>query len=355
MKASYGKYTGAGSSGANGPTSTNVNPAATTTCTYNNWNGLIPYQPVPADLSGSCTGGGGTQILDPNLTNSWTNEYTAGVEVGLDRNSLVRLNVVRKMDYGGSKTLDQAQPFNSYTDVRNGIDPGRDNKVGTADDGVVYVWSVPRTYPTFGQINQFTTNRRKEEGSSVYTGYELTYNRRYANKWSFLAGYTISFKKAGVPDALTPNALVYTFVVPSWDQAFKMNGTYDLPWGFRYSATYNAQSGDWYGRTVQIRNALNTNVSVLVEPHVERYDWVRLWDNRLSRIFKLSEHESIEGTLDIFNTTNINTVTSQVTTQVAGGSNADYGKPLAGGGIDASAASSIIAPRILRFGVRWRF
>src|SRR5205085_8371033 len=106
---------------------------------------------------------------------------------------------------------------------------------------------------------------------------------------------------------------------------------------------------------VQIRNALNTNVNVLVEPHVARYDWVRLWDNRISKTIKVSEHESIEGTLDIFNTTNVNTVTTLVTTQVAGGSAADYGKPLAGGGIDASAASSIIAPRILRFGVRWRF
>ena len=355
LKASYGKYTGAGSSGANGPTASNVNPAATTTCTYNNWDGSIPYKPIAANLSGSCTGGGGIQILDPQLKNSWTTEYTAGLELGLDRNSLVRFNAVRKMDYGGSKVLDVAQPFSSYTDVRTGIDPGRDNKVGTADDGIVSVWSVPRTYPTFGQINQFTTNRGKSEGSSLYTGYELTYNRRYANKWSFLAGYTLAYKKIGVSDALTPNALVYTYVVPAWDYAFKVNGTYDLPFGFRYAATYNAQSGDWYGRTVQIRNALNSNVNVLVEPHVARYDWVKLWDNRISRTFKISDKESIEGTLDIFNTTNINTVTSQVTTQVAGGSAPDYGKPLSSSGIDASAASSIIAPRILRFGVRWRF
>jgi hypothetical protein len=58
---------------------------------------------------------------------------------------------------------------------------------------------------------------------------------------------------------------------------------------------------------------------------------------------------------DMFNTLNVNTVLNQITTQVANGTKADYGTPLAGGGIDASAASSIVAPRIFRLGARWRF
>lgn len=359
LKASYGRYTGAGSGGANGPVANSVNPAQTTTCTYNNWDGSIPYKPIAANLSGACTGGGGIQVLDPRLDNSWTDEVTMGIELGLSRNYLIRFNAVRKMDYGGSKTLDLAQPFSAYTDVRSGIDPGRDNKVGAADDGIVYVWSVPRTYPTFGQLNQLTTNRDKNEGSSLYTGYETTFNKQFAGKWSFLAGYTVSYRKIGVLAPLNPNLVLYPRTTntpaPSWDQAFKVNGTYDLPFGFRYAATFNAQSGDWYGRTVQIRNALNTTVNVLVEPQVARYAWVKVWDNRISKTFKIGDHHSIEGTLDIFNSTNVNTVVSQVTTQVAGGTKADYGFPVAGSGIDASAASSIIAPRILRFGARWRF
>jgi len=355
LKASYGRYTGAGSSGANGPVASNVNPAATTSCTYNNWDGVIPYKPIAANLSGACSGGGGIQVLDPKLDNSYTDEYTAGLELGLSHNYLLRFNAVRKMDYGGSKTLDLAQPFDSYTDVRTGIDPGRDNKVGTSDDGTVYVFSVPRTYPTFGQINQLTVNRNKNEGTSLYTGYDITLNKQHANKWSYLVGFTPSYRKGGVNLPLNPNNTFYSRIAPSWDSAFKMNGTYDLPFGFRYGATFQTQSGDWYGRTVQIRNALNSTVNVAVDQHVDRYQWVKLWDNRISKTFKIGDRNSIEGTLDIFNTMNVNTVTSQVTNQIAGGTNLDYGKPLAGGGIDASAASSIIAPRILRFGARWRF
>ena len=134
-----------------------------------------------------------------------------------------------------------------------------------------------------------------------------------------------------------------------------MNGTYELPWGFRYAATFNSQSGDWYGRTVQLANALGTNINVQVERQVARYEWVQIWDNRISKTFQIGDRHSIEGTLDIFNTLNVNTVVSQVTQQVANGSRVDYGRPLSGGGIDASAASSIIPARILRLGARWRF
>ena len=45
LKASYGRYTGAGSQTANGPVASNINPNASITCTYNNWNGVIPYTP----------------------------------------------------------------------------------------------------------------------------------------------------------------------------------------------------------------------------------------------------------------------------------------------------------------------
>jgi len=225
----------------------------------------------------------------------------------------------------------------------------------------VYVYSVPRTFPTAGQVNQFTTNRDKNEGNSLYTGFDITLNKQHANKWSYLIGFTPSYRKGGVNLPLTPNNTLYSRIAPSWDSAIKMNGTYDLPFGFRYGATFQTQSGDWYGRTVTVRNALNSNVNVAVDQHVARYEWVKLWDNRISKTFKIGDRNSIEGTLDIFNTMNVNTVTSQVTSQSSiqtpnqPRSNLDYGKPLAGGGIDASAASSIIAARILRFGARWRF
>ena len=83
IKASYGRYTGAtsGSSPHPGPSASAVNPNVAITKTYNNWDGSIPYVPVPANL-GSTSGGGGTQVLDSNLKALTTDEYTAGLEFG---------------------------------------------------------------------------------------------------------------------------------------------------------------------------------------------------------------------------------------------------------------------------------
>ena len=228
-------------------------------------------------------------------------------------------------------------------------------RIGTADDKVMAVYSVNRSFPTFNQQNSLITARAANEGTSLYTGYEATFNKQFSQGWSMLFGYMASFRKVGILDPTNPNQLLFPQFAPAWDYSFKANGTYDLPWGFRYSATFNAQSGDWYGRSVQIANALGSTVSLTVEPQVGRYGWVNVWDNRVSKTFKISEHQSIEGMFDVFNTLNVNTVLNQITTQIANGTKADYGTPLAGGGIDASAASSIVAPRIFRLGARWRF
>ena len=40
-----------------------------------------------------------------------------------------------------------------------------------------------------------------------------------------------------------------------------MNGQYDLPLGLRWAGTFSAQTGDWYRRTAQMRNADTTTVT----------------------------------------------------------------------------------------------
>ena len=209
LKASYGRYAAAGSgpTASSGPTANDVNPAAITTSTYR-WTGQIPYTPNPADLQ-SVTGGRGNRRLDSNLEAAGMDEYTGGVDLGLSRNLTLRLNVVRKLDWGGSKELDLAQPFEAYTDARTSIDPGRDNIAGTADDGTVTVWSVPRTYPTFGQVIRLTTNTAPGEGEDKYWAFESTASKRYANGWSFLASYSIDRRDVRNIAARNPNEAAY--------------------------------------------------------------------------------------------------------------------------------------------------
>jgi len=349
VKASYGRYaaSGSGVNASSGPVANDVNPAAVRTTTYR-WNGTIPYIPNPADLQ-MVTGGRGDRRLDPGLKAAGVDEYTAGVDFGLTRDLTVRVNVVRKMEWGGSKELDLAQPFAAYTDRATGIDPGRDNIVGTADDGVVEVWSVPRTFPTFGLVQRLTVNTAPGEGEDKFWAFEATSSKRYSSGWSLLASYSIDRRDERTNTPINPNLARYNFELPQTHQGVRLSGTYDLPWNMLFSSTFTGQSGEYFNRVVQVRNALNANVNVTVEGQAGRYDWVKLMDMRLAKTFRLGKH-SLEGMFDLFNLTNSSVILRHVTTN-----GTDYLKPLATGGIDAAAANPIPAPRIFRLSARWKF
>jgi hypothetical protein len=363
IKASYGRYaaSGSGVTAASGPVASQVNPASTRTSTYR-WNGTIPYTPNPADLQSVSGGGAGTRALDPNLKAEGMDEFTGGVDFGFTRDLTLRLNVVRKHDWGGNKELDLAMPFEAFTDVRTAVDPGRDNLTGTADDGVLEVWSVPRTYPTFGQVNRLFTNTAPGEGEDRYTAFEATASKHYSNGWSLLASYSIDRRDVRNIDPLNPNQAKYRAVstngnisgnfppeLPQTYQGVRLSGTYELPWQIMVASTFTGQQGEYFPRIVQVRDALNQLVDVVAEGQAGRYEWVKLVDMRLAKTFRFGKH-SFEGMFDLFNATNSSAVLRVVTTN-----GPNYLKPLATGGIDAASANPIPAPRIFRLSARYRF
>jgi hypothetical protein len=350
IKGSWGRYSqGAGP----GATSTGVNPNAARSCTYNNWDGSIPYRPNfgadglmgtadDVNLSGACTGGVGVFNFDSNLRTAYMDEYAAGVDIGFNRESSLRINVIRKFDFGGSKTVDALLPYEAYTDIRSAADRGRDGIAGTSDDSRVYVWSVPQSNPNRTVVNRLFTNvdMDKGEGKNAYTAYEVTFNRNFAQGWSFLAGFTLDLAHVNNNFPLNPNQAFYNWQLPVWSNSLKMSGTYELPLGLMYGSTLTTQSGDWFNRQAQVTNALNSNVNQTVEGQFFRRDRVTLWDNRVAKRFRLREGSSLEVGGDLYNTLNSNAVISMSTNS----SSSAYLKP-----------TEIIAARIFKIGLKWKF
>lgn len=349
VRASYGRYVG-GSSGASanpGPGASDVNPNAIITRTYSNWNGSIPYVPVAANLT-STTGGGAQRSIDPNLEGPFVDEYTAGLDVGLSRTMTVQFNYVRKVDGNANQTLNLAMPYDAYTVSTTGVDPGPDNRTGTSDDQVLTVWSVPRSYPTFGQNIERTV---QANGTNRYHAFGVTFNKQHANNWSFLASLDSDYRELRDNAPRNPNEVLYgpgtgtgtgsyQFARPSWNYSVRLSGTYLLPWGITYGSSFTAQSGDYFFREVQIRDALNTNVAIRITPQAGRYDWVKNWDNRLSKRIKTFGAQNVEATFDLFNTLNANTITAQ-TNRV--------------GSVAYLQPTTILTARIFKLGVRYRF
>lgn len=349
VKASYGRYAAAGSgpSAGVGPAANTVNPAANVIRQYSNWDGSIPYVPVERNLA-SVTGGSRDRRIDPNIKGEYMDEFTGGVDFGLSRDFTIRLNAVRKHDYRGAYELNLALPFEAYTDHRTAVDPGRDNIVGTADDGVIDVWSVPRSWPGFGQVRGFFTNTGPE-ADDRYNAFEATASKSYSNGWSLLASYSIDRRIVRNPAPRDPNEARYNHEDPQTHQGVRLSGTYDLPWGLLVAGTFTGQEGAYYNRVVQVRNALNQLVNLTVEGQAGRYDWVKLADMRFSKTFRFN-NQSLEGMFDLFNLTNSSVVLRRVTTN-----GPNFMKPLSTGGIDAASANPIPSPRIFRLSVRYRF
>jgi hypothetical protein len=281
-------------------------------------------------------------------------EYTAGLDIGLNRVMTVQFNYVRKQDGNANTSLNLALPYEAYTDTRTGIDPGPDNTTGTADDRTLVIYSVPRSYPTFGQVIERIVQDPADRNS--YDAYGVTFNKQFSNNYSFLVSFDADYRNLEDNTPRNPNEELYgpqngnissanlgtgnyQFDAPSWNYALRVSGTYQLPWGLMYATSVNAQSGDYFYREVQIRDALNANIAIRIDPQAGRYDWVRIWDNRISKRFALPRNQSIEGIIDLFNTLNVNTVTDQNNRM-----GSTYLEP-----------TEIISPRVFRVGVRYKF
>ena len=238
LKASYGRYAGSdsGTGILPGRSAGDINPASRTRWQYT-WDGTIPYVPNPDDLQ-SVDGGSGeiTETLAAGLKAPYTEEYSAGIDLGISRDYSFRFNVVRKVDYQNQNTINPFLPFEAYTEVAVGNDPGPDNIVGTSDDQDVPLYSVSRDHPFFGTDFEHTIPSLDDEGNDLYTGYELTFNKQFSDGYSFMASYSNSFRKLRSNNPITPNALLYNYRLqkPEWNQSIKINGVYELPFGFQY-------------------------------------------------------------------------------------------------------------------------
>jgi hypothetical protein len=235
--------------------------------------------------------------------------------------------------------------------VTNVVDVGPDNRAGTADDRTLPVYSVPRTYPTFGQNIE---RRVQATGNNRYHAFGVTLNKQYSNKYSFLVSLDTDYRDLRDNTPRNPNEALYgpgtntgnnygiTNFQPgaqSWNYAFRLSGTYSLPWGFTYSASLNAQSGDYYFREIQVRDAVNASVAIRVDPQAGRYAWTKIWDNRIAKRFKTFGNQSLDAELNIYNSLNVNTIVDQNNRM-----GASYLQP-----------TEIIAPRVMRVGVKYRF
>jgi Carboxypeptidase regulatory-like domain/TonB dependent receptor-like, beta-barrel len=352
LKFNYGRY-------AEDPDIALSNSANPNTAVITNryaWDGTLPITPALVARSQLLqTTGQLTEVrIDPNLTNSITDQWLAGIEHELLRNLAIGGTFVRALRYKTRGNINLAEPSSGYAPVE-AIDPGPDGLVRTADD---------RPFTVFERLgpagsDQLLTNFDTGE---YYDTWEVNATKRFANGGRLVTGWDRTWRHLGDAISNDPNQQLYDgpnrATTSQW--TYKLIGSYPLPWwDLGLSGSYMGQKGEPYSRTVQFTPALlvnhpaplrQGNTTVTVEPPSAFYrEDVHMTNIRVDKLFRLAGTQRIMGIVELFNVFNSAAVTG--TNNVTGRTTDRHGANVPSFG----RATQIINPRVVRLAVRYDF
>jgi hypothetical protein len=298
-------------------------------------------------------------IIDPNLTNSWTDQYTVGIDHQVINDLGVRVNYVRMMEQNPYASVNSAVNAASYAPVAF-TDPGHDGIVGTADDQQITIYNL---LPAFKGQNVPLITNFKGFGSN-YSTVETSLTKRMSNRWMAQVSWDLTKRNIRQDISNDPNAVFWgqNFNGHYWDWSFKSVFMYQIPKfegtgfvartagkainGTNLTTTYDAQKGETFTRTISAPSSvLNQGTTTLNVEHNGQnfYPTINLWNLRAEKQFKFKEAQSISALFDLFNITNENTAIGWQTSSTSGQYN--YERQI----------TSILNPRIIRLGVRYNF
>ncbi|HYE88446.1 MAG TPA: TonB-dependent receptor [Vicinamibacterales bacterium] len=294
-------------------------------------------------------------VIDPDIQNDRTREFI----VGFDR------QVGSQMAVGASYIWRKYDRF-TWTDRLN-WDSSNYRSVSFTPTGCpAGARCEPVTYfEPSTQLPTATQFTNRDGQYRNFNGFEVTFAKRMANRWSANASYayndaTETFETSALEDP-TCGSVGTVFTCPGSYQyspesggsgignvfqnsrwLLKLNGRVQLPWDFNLAANMLGRQGFPFPASILTPNRANGGgqAQVILDPMGEvRYDNMFTADLRLDRTFRFNR-VSIVPAIDLFNLTNSNTVIAQNRQQAAA---------------NANVVSGILAPRVARFGVavRW--
>ena len=291
--------------------------------------------------------------IDKNFKNDTTDELIIGLDREIGRGFAVGANYIWRSYYNFA-FLDtvgfEPSDFTARTSV-----PTCTNATARCDTVTYYAanFSAP------GTVNE--TNFTKDQYNRGFNGFELTGRRRMANHWmmntsfSFNStvvhnGFAGAFANTFAEDPTTlaqrsgfqydyataGSGLGNVYVNAKW--LFKLSGLYNLPYNVNVSAFYNTRQGYPFEPFILVSRGNGVgNASVLLD---------NVGENRLPNYQNLDLHVErpialgrahVVPSVDLFNVSNNNTVQALQRQQNAA---------------TANNISAVVAPRVLRFGIR---
>jgi hypothetical protein len=300
--------------------------------------------------------------IDPNLKNDRTREFIVGLQQELIRNLAVEVNYVwRKYDRFTWTDRDNWTAANFQANTF--ASPANCGPTATCPSVIYYRATSPQPSP-YIRTNQ--PDRWRD-----YNGVEFALRKRYSDRWQ--ADVSFAWNKAidewgslaGVEDPTNLENLNGASYAPesggsgvdnvfnNAEWLFKSAGMYTLPWwDINVAGTASVTQGYPFPQQIAITSRGNqladTNVYLFPLGDV-RLPNLFVADFRVDKAIKFGTIRLIPS-LDVFNLTNSSEILSRRRTQYS--YNATSGVGSSSTTLPPNNISSIIAPRVIRFGAR---
>jgi hypothetical protein len=294
---------------------------------------------------------GGAQLtpttVDPNLKDSYTDEYTLGAEQEIVGDVRAHVTFVRKRQKDTFGRYDRLRTLSSFTPVQ-ALDPGPDGIPRTADDRTITVWE---TGVRPDRTDYYLTNKPIGD---TYGTVEFGVTKRMSDRWQLTSGADWTKRNLSSEFSEDPNTMFWNSnntQTTGW--TFKASGTYVFNHGVLVSLSYNAMKGEPYGRLFTVtepflrladpnrtRPLVQGNMTIMAEPVGTYYlPSIHMINLRAQKEFVIKDNQRLDVMLNFFNLTDAETVTDVVET-----TNRAFRQP-----------STNITGAVVRFGARYTF
>jgi hypothetical protein len=278
---------------------------------------------------------GGAQLtpaaVDPNLTDSYTDEYTFGIEQEMASDLRGSVTFVRKRQKNTYGRYDRLRTSSAFSPVP-ALDPGPDGIVNTADDRTITVWetSVP---PDVTDL--YVTN--KPIGDD-YSTFEFGVTKRMSGHWQLTGGVDWTKRNLSSLFSEDPNIVFWNSTntqTTGW--TLKASGSYVFNRGFMVAVWFNAMKGEPYSRVFTVTEQylkladpnratplVQGNMQIVAEKAGTYYlPAINVISIRVQKEFVLKSPQRLQVMLNLFNFADAKTVTGVNQTTGLG-----FGEPL---------------------------
>jgi hypothetical protein len=310
---------------------------------YSNWDGVwyedwrdVHYQTTLAD----------------NIKHPYMDQYTVAVERELFKDASLAVTFIYRSWKNIMGTYDTLAQYEEITVT----DP--------LNNDTYNVYNLPEVEHQYVQANIKKGDPYiPEDAYRTYRGLQITFTKRFSNRWQLIASYVLSETKGTMDNSFgedigwhgkdNPNNWINAEGNVTYDPThmLKLQGSYILPLDIHFNAYFSYITGNTWTR--RARWSLDQGrVRIFTEPRgSRRYPDKMMLDLRLEKTFTFGDKYRLGFMMDIFNVFNDNTITDWGTIAGLSWNPDDPSAP----GPNGHDVYNLRNPRAIRLGIRLFF